>query len=87
MITLNNLWRRFRARLRTYPPWPDLPRHPPSGGPRVFVVVEGSNDIQFLNRISRILHADDPRLPDLAEMERRGELIFVPFGGGDLSLP
>ncbi|WP_345320104.1 ATP-dependent endonuclease [Novipirellula rosea] len=35
-----------------------------------------------MRRISLMLHADDSRLPNLAEMERQGELIFVPFGGG-----
>ena len=29
-----------------------------------------------------MLHADDSRLPNLAELEQLGELIFVPFGGG-----
>lgn len=29
-----------------------------------------------------MLYADDSSLPNLAEMEQRGELIFVPFGGG-----
>ena len=57
-----------------------------SGGPRIFLVVEGANDIQFLRRISAILHIDNPHMPDLLGMEHRGELIFVPFGGGDVSL-
>ncbi|WP_236624793.1 ATP-dependent endonuclease [Rhodopirellula sp. SWK7] len=45
-------------------------------------VVEGTNDIEFLRRISILLHADAESLPNLAEMEQHGELIFVPFGGG-----
>lgn len=53
---------------------------------RVLVIVEGPHDIEFLRRVSAMLHADDPALPDLASMEREGELIFVPFGGGDLWL-
>lgn len=40
------------------------------------------NDIEFLRRISIMLHTNDSSLPNLAEMEQRGELIFVPFGGG-----
>jgi hypothetical protein len=52
---------------------------------RVLLVVEGTNDIEFLRRISRILHAHDPSLPDLGDMEDRGELIFVPFGGGHVA--
>jgi hypothetical protein len=52
----------------------------------VLVVVEGLHDIEFLRRISVILAANDPRLPDLVGMERRGEPVVVPFGGGDLWL-
>jgi hypothetical protein len=43
--------------------------------------VEGTNDIEFLRRISVLLHMHDTSLPDLADMEQKGELIFVPFGG------
>lgn len=49
---------------------------------RVLIVVEGTNDIEFLRRISVLLSSDDPSLPNLADMERTGELIFLPFGGG-----
>jgi hypothetical protein len=49
---------------------------------RILLVVEGMNDIAFLRRISLVLHDADGSLPNLAEMEQRGELIFVPFGGG-----
>ncbi len=59
---------------------------PPKNRPRVLVVVEGPHDIEFLRRISAMLAADDPSLPDLAAMQRRGELVFVLFGGGDLWL-
>ena len=60
------------------------PGHNPK--PRLLVVVEGINDIQFLRRISRILHADQSMLPDLTELEHAGDLLFIPFGGGDLKL-
>jgi hypothetical protein len=67
--------------------------HPTNGPPlqkisqlinsvRLLLVVEGMNDIEFLRRISLILHEDDKRCPNFAEMEQRGELIFIPFGGG-----
>jgi len=46
------------------------------------MVVEGLNDVEFLRRISLMLHASDSHLPNLAEMESQGTLIFVPFGGG-----
>ena len=55
---------------------------------RALLVVEGIHDIEFLRRISLILHTHDPslphlpHLPHLADMERGGEVIFVPFGGG-----
>ncbi len=50
----------------------------------VLVFVEGGNNVEFLRRISGILHAADAALPDLSGLEHRGELVFVPFGGGDL---
>ncbi|MCE9552387.1 MAG: ATP-dependent endonuclease [Planctomycetes bacterium] len=53
-------------------------------GVKVLVVVEGINDIEFLRRISRILHANDDSLPDLEELETQGELVFLPVGGSEL---
>jgi len=58
---------------------------PKAARPQVLVVVEGPNDIEFLRRISAILHREDPSLPDLADMERQLALFFVPSGGVDLS--
>ena len=49
--------------------------------PRVLVVVEGPFDIEFLRRISTILAAGLVSVPDLADMERRHALVFLPFGG------
>jgi hypothetical protein len=60
-------------------------RQKESKGVRVLIVVEGTNDIEFLRRISRMLHGHDKALPDLAAMEQRGELIFIPFGGGEVA--
>ena len=48
---------------------------------RVFVIVEGTNDIKFLKRISAILHTCNSALPHLARWEQQGDLIFVPTGG------
>jgi hypothetical protein len=45
--------------------------------------VEGTHDIEFLRRMSALLHAAEPSLPELAALERQGKLMFVPFGGGD----
>src|SRR5579862_314434 len=53
--------------------------------PKILLVVEGRNDIEFLRRISAIMHRQDSAVPDLAEMERAGRLLFVPTGGGDSS--
>ena len=53
----------------------------PKFGQPVLAIVEGVYDVEFLRRISAILHANDPEIPSLADMERRGQLIFVPFGG------
>lgn len=49
----------------------------------MIVIVEGRHDIEFLRRISSILHTAQPSLPDLPTFERRGELLFVPAGGGN----
>ena len=60
-------------------------RPPQPALPRILVVIEGPNDIEFLRRISAILHREDPSLPDLADMEHRHTLVFAPTGGADLS--
>jgi hypothetical protein len=51
---------------------------------KLLIVVEGINDVEFLRRISRILHGDDETVPDLTSHERAGRLIFLPIGGGDV---
>jgi hypothetical protein len=51
--------------------------------PKILVVVEGTNDIAFLQRLSAILHASEPAIPDLNVWEQKGDLVFIPFGGGD----
>jgi hypothetical protein len=53
---------------------------------RLLVVVEGINDIDFLRRVSRILHRNDAALPDLADMESTGTVIFIPFGGSHIDV-
>ena len=62
-----------------------ITRHAPASRcARILLVVEGVNDIEFLRRISSLLHSHDASLPALAELEQRGELVFVPFGGGNV---
>ena len=49
---------------------------------QVLLVVEGSNDVEFLRRISRTLHFANPSLLDISAMEAEGRVVFIPFGGG-----
>lgn len=49
----------------------------------VIVVLEGKHDVQFITRISAVLHAADGNLPDLRFMERQGQIVFLPCGGVD----
>ena len=85
----NARWRARLARLFTWIPIRPRVRHLRSASQddlKLLVVVEGVHDIEFLRRISAMLHAHESELPDLGAMEHRGELIFVPFGGADLKL-
>lgn len=83
---------RWRARLARLLPWrPFLPKGQDTPVVshttlKLIVVIEGPHDIEFLRRISVMFHAHEPELPDLASMENRKELIFLPFGGVDLKL-
>ena len=74
IIWLASAWKRETRR-------PPPPEHPST--PRLIIVGEGGHDIEFLRRLSSILHTSQPAVPDLAAYERRGELLFVPAGGGD----
>ena len=47
----------------------------------VLIITEGRHDVEFLKRISRLLHAHDPRLPDLGQLESEGRVVFIPTGG------
>ncbi len=49
---------------------------------RILLLLEGTNDIELLRRISVLLHAYDGSLPDLADVEQRNELVFIPFEFG-----
>ena len=57
----------------------------PDTSVKVFVGVEGPNDINFLTSISTVLRKGGENVPDLEQEERAGRLIFVPLGGGNLS--
>ena len=58
----------------------------PDNTVKLFIGVEGPNDITFLQTMSRALHNGDIDIPDLEKMELGGELIFFPFGGSNLAL-
>lgn len=53
---------------------------------RVFLGVEGRNDISFLRNISKTLHDAGEDVPDLGAAEDLGHLVFVPLGGSSLDL-
>ncbi len=46
---------------------------------KVFLGVEGKWDIEFLKRISKLLHTTDATVPDLNVAEASGELVFIPW--------
>jgi predicted ATP-dependent endonuclease of OLD family len=57
----------------------------PDNTVRLFIAVEGINDIKFLQDISKMLHNVNPNIPDLEKMEIDGEVIFIPLGGSNLA--
>jgi hypothetical protein len=86
MTKYTNLFQRILRALRSLGVPPGSERAPQSQFPSpenrpVLLVLEGETDIQFLRRASAVLQADDRSLPDLGQLERRGKLVFVPFGG------
>lgn len=52
---------------------------------RVFIGVEGVNDIEFLKNIAKVLIDEGENVPDLTALEDGGELLFVPLGGSSLA--
>jgi len=52
--------------------------------PPCVVVVEGSNDIEFLRRINRILHQHDSTIPDLARLESERRFVFLTSSSGPI---
>ena len=53
---------------------------------KMFIGVEGPNDIAFLTEISKILMADDVNIANLEQLVVDGEIIFIPLGGSCLAL-
>ncbi|MEZ8056081.1 ATP-binding protein [Vibrio atlanticus] len=53
---------------------------------RVFVGVEGPNDIEYLKRISAMLAPSEADIADFSGAESAGKLVFIPMGGSTLEL-
>jgi len=53
---------------------------------KVFVGVEGPNDIEYISEISSRLSQDVPNIVDLRSAEQQGELVYIPMGGSTLEL-
>ncbi|MBN1007185.1 ATP-binding protein [Amphritea pacifica] len=53
---------------------------------KVFVGVEGPNDIEYISGISSRLSQEDPNIVDLRNAEQQGELVYIPMGGSTLEL-
>lgn len=58
----------------------------PNHNVRVFVGVEGPNDIEFIGRISAVLSLTEPDIPNLRTAENSGRLVYIPMGGSTLEL-
>lgn len=53
---------------------------------KVFVGVEGPNDIEFIKRASKVLTQQYESIKDLELAEAAGNLVFIPMGGSTLEL-
>ena len=58
----------------------------PNHNVRIFVGVEGPNDIEFLSRISALLSVVEDDVPNLRTAEQAGTLVYIPMGGSTLEL-
>jgi hypothetical protein len=47
------------------------------------LVLEGTNDCEFLFRLSQRLHAETPQITDLTRLHADGRILLVPTGGGN----
>jgi predicted ATPase len=53
---------------------------------KVFLGVEGKNDINFLRHLSTNLSRIETDIPDLTAEELTGHLVFIPLGGSSLEV-
>ena len=58
----------------------------PNHNVRVFVGIEGPNDIEFLKRISFTLSQTEKDIPNLDHHESIGSVVFIPMGGSTLEI-
>ena len=49
----------------------------------MILVLEGTNDCEFLFRLSQRLHAENPQITDLTRLHADGRTLLVPTGGGN----
>jgi hypothetical protein len=49
----------------------------------LLLVLEGTNDCEFLFSLSLRLHAENPQLIDLTRLHTDGQILLVPTGGGN----
>ena len=54
----------------------------PSERRPLLVLLEGTNDAEFLIRLSRLLHQAGSSPVSLADLATKGQIVIVPFGGG-----
>jgi len=57
----------------------------PDHSVKLFIGVEGPNDVNFLKNISAILSASDEDMPNLEQLEDEGKIIFLEAGGSNLA--
>jgi putative ATP-dependent endonuclease of the OLD family len=53
---------------------------------RLFIGVEGVNDIDFLCNIADVLRTGGEDVLDLRTLENQGHIVFIPVGGSNLAL-
>jgi len=58
----------------------------PDHNVKLFLGVEGVNDINYLRNISKLISSNNPDAINLAECEDSGEVVIIPFGGSSFKL-
>jgi len=53
---------------------------------KLFLGVEGVNDINYLKNISQLISENNPDAINLKECEDNGEVVIIPFGGSSFKL-